>query len=226
MPLLPEIPEPIAPSFQLEWDKFVAFLGVYAQSAVGRGWIAALVPSLERSWVEGAQRLVAEMRLLVGAGVMPQLRALFDPTQLLAKARIEGVALESEELRATIGLAEEITAWTELIQTPPQNTQDKLPELTELSRELLGTSLRPLTEGIREKILPDGTLADDASPELRRIRREMERQQRAIEESLRSALRDPRKSGMEAAGAGCGPRGELQRADRLRGAAGNHRAEQ
>lgn len=189
MPLLPEIPEPIAPSFQLEWDKFVAFLGVYAQSAVGRGWIAALVPSLERSWVEGAQRLVAEMRLLVGAGVMPQLRALFDPTQLLAKARIEGVALESEELRATIALAEEITAWTELIQTPPQNTQDKLPELTELSRELLGTSLRPLTEGIREKILPDGTLADDASPELRRIRREMERQQRAIEESLRSALR-------------------------------------
>ena len=34
-----------------------------------------------------------------------------------------------------------------------------------------------------------GRLADDASPELRRIRREMERQQRAIEESLRSALR-------------------------------------
>jgi DNA mismatch repair protein MutS2 len=38
-------------------------------------------------------------------------------------------------------------------------------------------------------MLPDGTLTDDASPELRRIRREMERQQRAIEDSLRSALR-------------------------------------
>ena len=37
--------------------------------------------------------------------------------------------------------------------------------------------------------MPDGTLADDASPELNRIRREQERQQRAIEESLRSALR-------------------------------------
>jgi DNA mismatch repair protein MutS2 len=54
---------------------------------------------------------------------------------------------------------------------------------------LLATSLRPLIESMREKILPDGTLADDASPELRRIRREMERQQRAIEESLRAALR-------------------------------------
>jgi DNA mismatch repair protein MutS2 len=201
MPLLPEIPERVAPSLPLEWDKFVTFLGAYAQSALGRGWIGALAASRERVWVTREQRLVAEMRLLVAAGVMPQLRALFDPTDLLAKARIEGVALESEELRATIALVEEITSWTELMRTPPtplrasspgtpaQNTQDKLTELTELSQELLGTSLRPLTESMREKILPDGTLTDDASPELRRIRREMERQQRAIEESLGSALR-------------------------------------
>ncbi len=189
MALLREIPEPVAPSTALEWEKFVAFLGAYAQSSLGRGWIAALTPSLDRAWVERGQRLTAEMRLLVAARIMPQLRALFDPSELLAKARIEGVALESAELRAVIALAEEITAWTELIRTPPENTQDKLPELTELSRELLTTNLRPLIDGMREKLLPDGTLADDASPELRRIRREMERQQRAIEESLRAALR-------------------------------------
>ena len=189
MPLLPEIPEPLLPSYQLEWDKFVTFLGAYSQSALGRGWIGALAPSRVRVWVEREQRLVAEMRLLVAAGIMPQLRALFDPTDLLARARIDGVAIESAELRATIALAEEITSWTELMRTPPQNTQDKLPELTELSQDLLGTSLRPLTESMRNKLLPDGTLADDASPELRRIRREMERQQRAIEESLRAALR-------------------------------------
>jgi DNA mismatch repair protein MutS2 len=42
---------------------------------------------------------------------------------------------------------------------------------------------------LRGKIEPDGSLADDASLELRRIRRAMERQHRAIEESLRRALR-------------------------------------
>lgn len=189
MPLLPEIPAPVAPSQPLEWDKFVVFLGGYTQSALGRAWIAALVPSTDREWVARQQRLVAEMRLLVAAGIMPQLRALFDPTDLLAKARIEGVALESSELRAVIALAEEITSWAELMRNPPQNIQDRLPQLKELSHELLATSLRPLIESMREKILPDGTLADDASPELRRIRREMERQQRAIEESLRAALR-------------------------------------
>ena len=189
MSLLPEIPQGIQSGSALEWDKFVAFLGSYAQSALGRAWIAALAPSADRAWIGREHGLTGEMRLLVAAGVMPQLRSLFDPSDLLAKARIEGVALESEELRAVIALAEEITSWTEIIRTPPENTRDRLPELTALAQPLLETSLRPLTESMHEKILPDGTLADDASPELRRIRREIERQQRSIEESLRAALR-------------------------------------
>jgi DNA mismatch repair protein MutS2 len=189
MALLPEIPEAVAANAPLEWEKFVAFLGAYAQSAPGRGWITALTPSASRAWIARQHALVAEMRVLLSSGFIPVLRALFDPTDLLAKARIEGVALESEELRALIALAEEIAAWTDLIRMPPEAARDRIPELTALSQELLGTSLRPLAETLREKILSDGTLADDASPELRRIRREMERQQRSIEESLRAALR-------------------------------------
>jgi DNA mismatch repair protein MutS2 len=53
----------------------------------------------------------------------------------------------------------------------------------------LTTSLRPLAESIERTIQPDGSLADNASPELGRIRRDQERQQRVIEESLRAALR-------------------------------------
>lgn len=189
MSLLPEIPQGIPPSSALEWDKFVSFLGSYAQSQLGRAWMAALVPSQDRGWVARQQQLTSEMRLLVSGGFMPQLRSLFDPSDLLAKARIEGVALESEELRAVIALAEEITAWSAVMRTPPENTLDRLPELTALARPLLGTNLQPLTESLRQKLLPDGTLSDDASPELRRIRREIERQQRSIEESLRAALR-------------------------------------
>ena len=64
----------------------------------------------------------------------------------------------------------------------------KLPGLSELSSALT-TSLSPLAETIARTIQPDGSLADDASPELGRIRREQERQQRVIEESLRTALR-------------------------------------
>src|SRR6202041_3516916 len=41
----------------------------------------------------------------------------------------------------------------------------------------------------RNKIQPDGTLEDHASPELSRVRREIEKQKRQIQESLRGYLR-------------------------------------
>jgi dsDNA-specific endonuclease/ATPase MutS2 len=97
------------------------------------------------------------------------------------------------------------------------------------------------------KILPDGTLDDRASPELSRIRREIEKQKRQIQESLRGYLRklaeggavqdelitirgerfrDPGESRAETARAGRGARRQFQRTDRVCRAAGNHRAEQ
>ncbi|HUR36709.1 MAG TPA: hypothetical protein VM009_02755, partial [Terriglobales bacterium] len=47
----------------------------------------------------------------------------------------------------------------------------------------------PLLAFFGNKIQPDGTLDDKASPELSRIRREIEKQRRAIQESLRGYLR-------------------------------------
>ena len=56
----------------------------------------------------------------------------------------------------------------------------------------LSDSIADFTEflrAFRNKIQPDGTLEDKASPELSRIRREMEKQRRSIQESLRGYLR-------------------------------------
>jgi len=47
----------------------------------------------------------------------------------------------------------------------------------------------PLLRYFGNKILPDGTLDDRASPELARIRRDIEKQKRSIQESLRGYLR-------------------------------------
>jgi DNA mismatch repair protein MutS2 len=85
-------------------------------------------------------------------------------------------------------LANDVAAWQSLLREPPMRLVGKLPGLSGLSAALT-TGLRPLAESIERKIQPDGSLADDASPELSRIRREQERQQKVIEESLRAALR-------------------------------------
>jgi DNA mismatch repair protein MutS2 len=191
MPLSHPIPSIVSDCSRsaLEWDRFLALLSGYAQSATGRGWLLALAPSSDRKWIARQHALVAEMRLLLGQGVRPSVGSLFDPSDLLAKSRIEGAALEAEEIRRVVNLAEDVSAWSAIMAQPPQALADALPELSALSSDLLTTSLTPLVESLRDRILPDGTLTDDASPELRRIRREMDRQQKAIEDSLRSALR-------------------------------------
>jgi DNA mismatch repair protein MutS2 len=104
------------------------------------------------------------------------------------KARIPDVALEATELQAIARLAHDIASWQALLREPPARVAGRLPGLSELSAGL-GGNLRTLAETIERKILPDGSLADDASPELGRIRREQDRQRRVIEESLRAALR-------------------------------------
>lgn len=191
MALERSIPSPLADFSRavLEWDRFLAHLAGYSVSSIGRAWILSLRPSTKRVWIERQQSLVEEMRLLLGEGTQPRLGSLFDPSNLLNKSRIEGAALEAEEIRDLLNLADDICGWTSLLRLPPERIQDKIPELKTLSGPLLTSDLRPLVESLRDKILPDGTLTDDASPELRRLRREMERQQRAIEDSLRSALR-------------------------------------
>jgi DNA mismatch repair protein MutS2 len=145
-------------------------------------------PSTDEEWIRRQHQLTGEVRLALEEQVSIPLGGLFDPTQLAAKAQIEGAALEAAELQAVARLANDVASWQALLQSPPARLAGKLPGLSELSSALT-TSLRPLAESIERTIQPDGSLADNASPELSRIRREQERQQRAIEESLRAALR-------------------------------------
>lgn len=191
MPLVKSIPSAVEDYSRavLEWDRFLALLAGYAISSIGKAWVLALEPSTDAGWLKQQHVLVEEMRLLATEGAQPTLGSLFDPIQLLNKSRIEGAALEAEEIRNILNLADDISSWSALLRQPPERVQDNLPELRALSAPLLTSDLRPLVESLRTKILPDGSLTDDASPELRRIRREMERQQRAIEDSLRSTLR-------------------------------------
>ncbi len=174
----------------LEWDRFLALLAPYAASPLGRDWLAALAPSADLLWIEREQALVAEMQLLLAEGVRPTLAGLSDPTQLLAKSRLTGAALEAPEIRTTLTLAAAVSSWASTIRNPPDRFRSGgLEGLEKLTEPIASADLQPLIESIEAKLLPDGSLTDQASPELGRIRREIDRQQRVIEDSLRSALR-------------------------------------
>jgi len=190
MPLLDPIPSPVenADYAALEWEPLLALVAGFAASPVGRHAILDLKPSTDEAWIGRQHQLAGEIRLVLGEQVSIPLGGLFDPTQLAAKAQIPGAALEANELQAVARLANDVASWQALLQSPPARLVGKLPGLSALSSALT-TSLRQLAESIERTIQPDGSLADNASPELGRIRREQERQQRLIEESLRAALR-------------------------------------
>jgi DNA mismatch repair protein MutS2 len=173
----------------LEWSRLLELVGSFAHSSVAREWVLAMRPSRDSSWLDRQHELVSEMRLLVGQGAAPALGGLFDPTRLTDKARIQGALLEPEEIRDLLFLMDNITAWQALIESPPEAVAGQVTGLQALSLLPAGAQLAHLTRSLRSRLNPDGSLSDNASADLRRIRREIERQQRVIEESLRSTLR-------------------------------------
>ena len=190
MPLLNPIPSPVvdADFASLEWEPLLALVAGFSASPVGRQAILDLRPSTDAKWIRQQHALTGEVRQILAEQASVPLGGLFDPTQLAAKAQIAGAALEAAELQAVARLANDVASWQALLQSPPARLVGKLAGLSALSSALT-SSLRPLAETIERTIQPDGSLADNASPELGRIRREQERQQRQIEESLRATLR-------------------------------------
>jgi DNA mismatch repair protein MutS2 len=173
----------------LEWSRLLELIASFAHSGVVREWLLGLKPSRDLPWIDRQHDLVNEMRLLLGQGAAPSLGGLFDPTKLTDKARIQGALLEPEEIRNLLFLVDNITTWQALIERPPEAVAAQLAGLSALSQLPPGSQLVSLARSLRLRLNPDGSLSDDASPDLRRIRREIERQQRVIEESLRSTLR-------------------------------------
>jgi DNA mismatch repair protein MutS2 len=189
--LLPKIPFPLreTSAAALEWPRLRDHIAGRTFSPLGRAWVLALEPCADLAWIDQQQQRTAELRTMLTRGGSFEFRGLFDPTALLDKARIDGAALEATEIRDLLAVIERVAAWRNLIDPPPNGTRYEWPSIAELSSPLLDHDLAPLLRLLRGKIEPDGSLNDDASPELRRIRRAMERQHRAIEESLRKSLR-------------------------------------
>lgn len=192
--LLPQIPRILAENSAaaLEWARLREALAGRTSSPLGRAWILALEPSADLAWIEQQQQRTAETRAMLRAGGSFEFHGIFDPTVLLEQAEIEGAALEALEIASLLVVVERVAAWRNLMANAEPMRSHGLTGATglaALSAALVGQDFQPLLRLLRGKIEPDGSLSDDASPELGRIRRAMERQHRAVEESLRRALR-------------------------------------
>jgi len=171
----------------LEFESLRELLRGYCSSPLGQSRVAGLGPSTDHVWIERQQALATEIRDFRRVGGGFEFSELSDIEPLLEKSRIAGVALETIEIRDVILVVDRAAAWREISLHPPAAMRSEWTQVRALSARIADFS--EFLRSFRNKIQPDGTLEDKASPELARIRREIEKQRRAIQESLRGYLR-------------------------------------
>ncbi len=171
----------------LEFEALRDLLRGYASSPLGHARITSLAPSTDSSWISEQQELTAEVREFRRVGGRFEFSGLGEITRLVARARIAGAVLETTEIRDVLLLVDRAAEWREIALHPPASMKTEWRRTRALSEGV--PDFTEFLRSFRNKIQPDGTLEDRASPELARIRREIEKQRRGIQESLRGYLR-------------------------------------
>ncbi len=184
----------------LEFEPLRELVGRYVGSALGRAELEKLTPHTDRAVLENALADVSEAMAYQGASRQPQAAArgsaiglrfnsFPDVSTGLAILRMEGAVLEPKQILELARLIEEAGE----VRSALNLAAEKYPRLA--AQVAATADPRSILHDVRDKVLGDGTLADDASVALHRLRRDIERQQRQIQTSLERFLRTHRDDG-------------------------------
>src|SRR5277367_674528 len=171
----------------LEFETLRELLRGFASSPLAQARITQLTPSTDAGWIRFQQNLTTEIREFRRVGGRFDFFGLVAVGPLVQEARIEGAALETTEIRDVVAVVDRAAAWREIALHPPAAMRSEWRDVRSLSARII--DFTEFLRFFRNKIQPDGSLDDKASPELSRIRREIEKQRRTIQQSLQAYLR-------------------------------------
>ena len=154
----------------LQFDKVLALVAGYASSALGAARVRSLEPTAELGALEREHTRVSAMRSLVTSDDGWAQQPIPDVERPLSRLRVEGTSLDGRELRDVATLLRSSRLTSEALRSPKRSPM-ALSVLSSL-RERLVTE-RKSEEDIERAIDDDGSVRDDASPALRRVRREL-----------------------------------------------------
>ena len=185
----------------LEFEALRDLLGRYVYSAQGRRALAAIAPHSDRALLErdlaDAREAIEYLRTAAkphpagrGAAIRIDFGGLPDLGATIHKLRIEGASLEPREIFDLFAMLDRAADAKSVLSA----VSDRFPLLAGRA-EAIG-DFRDLLATLEGKILPDGSVADSASVLLGRLRRDIERQKKQIQESLERFLRAHRDEGV------------------------------
>ncbi|HYK50205.1 MAG TPA: Smr/MutS family protein [Terriglobales bacterium] len=171
----------------LEFESLRDLIRGYASSPLGQQRIASLSASIDRDWIENQHQLTSELREFRRVGGRFEFTGLLDIAKTVEQSRISGAVLETTDIRDVILVVDRAAEWREIALRPPAAMKVGWNAAAQLSSGI--DDFSEFLRAFRKKIQPDGTLEDRASTELARIRREIERQKRQIQDSLHGYLK-------------------------------------
>ncbi len=185
----------------LEYERLRELLGRYVASPGGRRLLERMAPLASRGEAEDALAEAAEAMEWLresqkppsgrkAAAVPLRFDGLPDAAPAAEKLRIEGAVLEPLELHSLSVLLER----AQQVRHALAGAAGRLPRLARRASQI--ADLRQTLRAVQGKVLPDGAIADDASPELARIRREIARQRQLVQESLERFLKAHHEDGL------------------------------
>jgi DNA mismatch repair protein MutS2 len=185
----------------LEFEALRGVLGRYVPSPLGRRELAKVEPHTDRDRLTAdlaeAGEAVEYLRLAArpqaasrGAAIRIDFGGLPDVEAAVHKLRIEGATLEPREIFDVFALLDTAADAKSVLTA----AAERFPRLGARAQTI--GDFRALLSDLEGKILPDGSVSDHASVALARLRRDIERQKKSIQDSLERFLRAHRDEGV------------------------------
>lgn len=156
----------------LEFPRLLAHVAGRANSAPGAAAVRARVPSTDRDVLDAEHQRVNAMRSMLQSDLGWPTEAIPDLEQALNRLRIEGLTWSSLEMIQCANLLRSSRRQRAALNDPRRAAVVKA-ILASIAGNLV--ELRAQEDGILRAIADDGTVKDDASPGLRRVRKDLRR---------------------------------------------------
>ena len=169
----------------LGYQNLLDLVSRHAQTPMGRGYLLNLQPLTNKSELERDLRAVSEMIFLnEERQVSWNFSEVAEPENAVAVLKIKNATLEPTVLLEITRLCNQALFARSAIQPEKENAPTLWQTVENLPRELFEVINR-----INKKLLPSGEIDDSASPELARLRREINVQRGRLTKSLEAAMR-------------------------------------
>jgi len=169
----------------LELRDLIELAARHVQTAPGRNRMQNLRPSNSRADIVRELEITSECVRFLNTHGRFGLSGIEEIDPIIAQLHIEGTRLEPKEILAVERLLLASKALKESIRSV--EATGRFPHLVRITSGI--PDLRPLLDSIHGKILPNGEIDDNASPELRTVRRDLAERRHRIHRTLESIFR-------------------------------------